>query len=419
MRNRLKLNEKAVRDLGPTAGRDYQVFDSEIAGFAIRVYRSGSKAFTLDYRINGRQRRYKLGAWPEWTTTAARERAKEIRRQIDEGVDPLSIRVSEREAPKVSDMIDRYIEEHLPRLAPRNASDQVSILRKMVEPEWGNWLVTEITKQDVERFLNKVAEGRPRPSKLKPNNRARKLQGWKPTPIRANRVGQLLRKMFNLAISWEWRDDNPAAGFRMRIENSRERFLSPEELSRLAVALDHAEDQRAAGIIRMCMLTGARVGEVRTARFEHFNLDYGSWAKPAATTKQRKVHRIPISEDVATIVRQRKLVVPRGSPWLFPGDTPGQPVQEIRRFWRNIQREAEIPDVRIHDLRHTFASLLVSGGASLEMVGRLLGHSQMSTTQRYAHFMDSPLRAGVDAVAQAFRPRPVLVHDTKTNRASG
>jgi integrase len=187
----------------------------------------------------------------------------------------------------------------------------------------------------------------------------------------------------------------------------------------LAVALDHAEDQRAAGIIRMCMLTGARVGEVRTARFEHFNLDYGSWAKPAATTKQRKVHRIPISEDVATIVRQRKLVVPRGSPWLFPGDTPGQPVQEIRRFWRNIQREAEIPDVRIHDLRHTFASLLVSGGASLEMVGRLLGHSQMSTTQRYAHFMDSPLRAGVDAVAQAFRPRPVLVHDTKTNRASG
>ncbi|WP_420587973.1 tyrosine-type recombinase/integrase [Marivita sp.] len=419
MRNRWKLNEKVVRDLEPTAGRDYQVFDSEITGFAIRVYRSGSKAFTLDYRINGRQRRYKLGAWPEWTTTAARERAKEIRRQIDEGIDPLSVRASEREAPKVSDMIDRYIEEHLPRLAPRNASDQISMLRKMVEPEWGNRLVTEITKQDVERFLNKVAEGRPRPSKLKPNNRARKLQGWKPTPIRANRVGQLLRKMFNLAISWEWREDNPAAGFRMRIENSRERFLSPEELSRLAAALDHAEDQRAAGIIRMCMLTGARVGEVRTARFEHFNLDYGSWAKPAATTKQRKVHRIPISEDVATIVRQRKLVVPKGSPWLFPGDTPGQPVQEIRRFWRNMQREAEIPDVRIHDLRHTFASLLVSGGASLEMVGRLLGHSQMSTTQRYAHFTDSPLRAGVDAVAQAFRPRPVLVHDTKTNRASG
>ena len=119
MRNRLKLNEKEVRDLEPVKGRDYQVFDSEITGFAIRVYRSGSKAFTLDYRINGRQRRYKLGAWPEWSTTAARERAKEIRRQIDEGIDPLSIRTTERTAPKFSDMIDRYIEEHLPRLAPR------------------------------------------------------------------------------------------------------------------------------------------------------------------------------------------------------------------------------------------------------------------------------------------------------------
>lgn len=416
MRNTLKLNEKIIRDLEPIEGRDYQVFDTEIAGFAIRIYRSGNKAFTLDYRINGRQRRYKIGAWPEWTSTAAREKAKDVRRQIDDGIDPLSIRQTQREAPNVSDLIERYIEEHLPRLAPRNASDQISMLRKMVEPEWGKQLVTEITKQDVERFLNKVAEGRPRPSKLKPNNRARKLQGWKPTPIRANRMGQLLRKMFNLAIDWEWRADNPASGFRKRIENSRERFLSKEEITRLAAAIERADDQRAAGIIRMCMLTGARVGEVRTARFEHFNLDYGSWSKPAATTKQRKIHRIPVSDDVAAIVRQRKLVVPQGSPWLFPGDTPGQPVKEIRRFWAKMQREAEIPDVRIHDLRHTFASLLVSGGASLEMIGRLLGHTQMSTTQRYAHLMDSPLRAGVDAVAHAFRPRPVLIREIDAPR---
>lgn len=416
MRNTLRLNEKIIRDLEPIEGRDYQVFDTEIAGFAIRIYRSGNKAFTLDYRINGRQRRYKIGAWPEWTSTAAREKAKDVRRQIDDGIDPLSIRQTQREAPNVSDLIERYIEEHLPRLAPRNASDQISMLRKMVEPEWGKQLVTEITKQDVERFLNKVAEGRPRPSKLKPNNRARKLQGWKPTPIRANRMGQLLRKMFNLAIDWEWRADNPASGFRKRIENSRERFLSKEEITRLAAAIERADDQRAAGIIRMCMLTGARVGEVRTARFEHFNLDYGSWSKPAATTKQRKIHRIPVSDDVAAIVRQRKLVVPKGSPWLFPGDTPGQPVKEIRRFWAKMQREAEIPDVRIHDLRHTFASLLVSGGASLEMIGRLLGHTQMSTTQRYAHLMDSPLRAGVDAVAHAFRPRPVLIREIDAPR---
>ena len=284
-------------------------------------------------------------------------------------------------------------------------------MHKLVAPDWGRKLVTEITKADVEKLLTKIAAGRARPSKAKPNNRARKLQGPKPTPVRANRVGEVLRKMFTLAIGWGMRTDNPASGFRRRIENERERFLTPEEIGRLAKALDAAKDQRAAGIIRLCMLTGARSGEVRQARFEQFNLDLGSWSKPAATTKQRKIHRIPISGDVAAIVRQRALLVPRGNPWLFPGDTPGQPVKEIRRFWIGIQTEAKLPDVRIHDLRHTFASLLVSGGASLEMIGKLLGHTQMQTTQRYAHLMDSPLRDGVNAVASIFRPRPQLVHD--------
>jgi site-specific recombinase XerD len=120
---------------------------------------------------------------------------------------------------------------------------------------------------------------------------------------------------------------------------------------------------------------------------------------------------VPISDETAAIVRQRQLLVPRGTPWLFPGDVPGQPVQEVRRFWAQIQKTCELSDVHIHDLRHTFASLLVSGGASLEMIGKLLGHSQIQTTLRYAHLMDSPLRAGVDAVAVAFRPKPRLVHD--------
>ncbi len=415
MANRLKLNEKTVRE-AEKLGRDYQIFDTDVRGFSITIYTSGNRAFTLDYRFGGRQRRMTIGRWPEWSTVAARERAKELRRDIDEGIDPLSLRESAREAPRVSDMIERYLKEHTPNLAPRNASDHHTIMHKLVAPDWGNRLVTEITRADVEKLLNKIAAGRARPSKAKPNNRARKLQGPKPTPVRANRVGEVLRKMLSLAIDWGWRSDNPASGFRRRVETERERFLTPEEIRRLAKALDAASDQRAAGIIRLCMLTGARVGEVRQARFEQFNLDLGSWSKPAATTKQRKIHRIPISNEVAAIVRQRQLVVPRGNPWLFPGDTPGQPVQEIRRFWIAIQKEADLPGVRIHDLRHTFASLLVSGGASLEMIGKLLGHTQMQTTQRYAHLMDSPLREGVNTVASIFRPRPQLVHDAGQDR---
>ncbi len=411
MVNRLRLNEKSVREAEPEKGRDYQIFDTEVRGFAVCIYRSGNRAFTIDYRHAGRQRRMTIGRWPEWSTTAARERAKELRREIDAGGDPLGQKETGRDAPRVKDLVDRYVEVHLPKLAARNAADQKSMLAKMVAPDWGNKLVSEIAPYDVEKLLNKVAAGRARPSKVKPNNRARKLQGAKPTPVRANRTGEVLRKMFTYAVNWGWRDDNPAASFHRRIENPRERFLTQEEIRKLADALDAAEDRRAADILRLCMLTGARVGEVRQARFEHFSLEHLSWSKPASMTKQRKVHRLPISDEAASIVRQRLLLVPKGCPFLFPGDTPGQPVQEIRRFWAAVQKKVGIPEVRVHDLRHTFASLLVSGGASLEMIGKLLGHSQMQTTQRYAHLMDSPLRAGVDAVASAFRPKPKLVHD--------
>jgi len=411
MVKRLKLSEKVLREAEPVEGKSYQIFDTEILGLAAKVQSSGTRTFTLDYRYGGRQRRMTVGRWPEWSVTAARERAKDLRRMIDEGQDPLAAKEELRAAPRIKDMIERYIREHLPRLSPNNAGDQISMLRKMLEPVWGNRLVADITKTDVASFLNVVAEGRPRPCKQKPNNRARKLQGHKPTPIRANRMGEVLRKMFTLAVEWEWRADNPAQGFHRRIENARERFLNPEELVRLAAVLDSAEDQRAAAIIRLCMLTGARVGEVRTARFEDFNLDYAIWSKPASTTKQRKIHRVPISQDVVAIVRQRQLVIPRSTPWVFPGEAVGKPVREVRRFWVKVQTAADLPDVRIHDLRHTFASLLVSGGASLEIIGRLLGHSQLQTTQRYAHLMESPLRAGVDSVAGIFRPRPRLVHD--------
>lgn len=409
MAKRERLTEKLMRDAIPLEDRDYQIFDDQIRGLAARINRSGARAFTLDYRYAGRQRRMTIGRWPEWSVTAARERAKELRREIDLGEDPLAQRDDIRVAPRIVDLIERYLSEHCAKLAPTNASDQASMMNKLVAPRWGQRLVTEITKADVDRLLAKIAQGRARPHKAKPNNRARKLQPARPTPIRANRVGEALRKMFNLAVEWGMRDDNPASSFYRRTENARERFLTKDEINRLAAALDADEDQRAAGIIRICMLTGARVGEVRQARFEQFNLDLGIWAKPAATTKQRKIHRVPISDDVATLVRQRKLMVPHGNPWLFPGDVPGQPVKEIRRFWRRVLAAANIDDARIHDLRHTFASLLVSGGASLEMIGKLLGHTQMQTTQRYAHLLDAPLRAGLDAVADAVRPKLKVV----------
>ncbi|KAF0114646.1 MAG: DNA integration/recombination/inversion protein [Rhodobacteraceae bacterium] len=319
---------------------------------------------------------------------------------------------------RITDLIDRYIEVHVPHLAKVSAADQRSMMERLIAPAWGKMLVAEVSAYDVKLLLTKIADGHERPSKAKPKNRVRKLQGAKPTPVRANPVGEVVRKMFAYAAKWGWRDDNPAMGFLRRMETPRERFLSQEEIPRLAAALDAADDMRAAYVILLCVLTGARVGEVRQAKFEGFNLERPTWTKPATTTKQRRVHRVPISDEAATIVRLRRQNVFPDCPWHFPGDTLGQPVQEVRRFWRRIQADAGIEDVRIHDLRHTFASLLVSGGASLEMIGKLLGHSQMQTTQRYAHLMDTPLRAGVNAVASAFTPKPRLVHSADPTSAT-
>ena len=404
--SRERLTERGVKAALPQS-KDYNIFDTEALGLAICVYASGNRSFTFSYRFQGRQRRITIGRWPEWSVTAARARVKDLRRQIDFGVDPAAEKAAARAAPRVSDLVDRYMEEHLPRLADRNASDQKSMLNKFVLPSWGSRLVTEITPQDVDVLLKAVAAGRDRPSK----KRRERAAPPRPTPVRANRCGEVLRKMFNLAIKWRMRDDNPAQDFRRRPETERDRFLSPEEIESLATALDESEDHRGASIVRMCLLTGARLGEVRQARFEQFDLEYGTWVKQAATTKQRRVHRVPVSEDVVALVKSRRAVLGTDEGWLFPGDAEGRPVQDLRRFWRRLQKESGLEDVRLNDLRHTFASMLVSGGSSLEMIGKLLGHTQAKTTMRYAHLMDSPLRAGVGHVAGLVRPKLRSVKD--------
>lgn len=415
---RMHLSERAAKAAKPGA-KDQLLFDECCAGFALCVYASGNRSFVLIYRLAGRQRRFTIGAWPDWSVTAAREEAKRLKRDIDRGHDPLGERQEAREAATVTDLIDRYTAEHLPRLAARNAADQASMLRQLVQPEWGARKVVEIQPADVERLLAKVAEGRPRPRKRAlDGRRRRKLTPARPTPIRANRCGEVLRKMFNLAIAWKIRPDNPALGFYRRAETERDRFLSMEEIGRLAQALDAAPDQRVADLIRLAMLTGARIGECRHARFDQFNLDLAIWTKQAAHTKQRRVHRVPISAAAVKLIRRRRADAPADCPWVFPGDARDElgqlkPLQDIRRFWASIRKAANLPDVCVHDLRHTFASLLVSSGASLEMIGKLLGHTQAKTTGRYAHLVDAPLRQGVNAVGDLLGTELKLVHSSE------
>jgi integrase len=414
---RFHLTERFVRSLKAEEGRSPIFRDDELVGFGVQMRSNGRKSFTLDYLIDRRKRRMFIGDHPDWTVTAAREEAKRQKREIDLGHDPLTHRDGRRSAPTMKDLIGRYIEEHGARLSPDHARDQRTMLIKYVLPAWGNRKVIDIRTSDVDRLLAEIAKGRARPSKAATKQkRSRPLAPPKPTPIQANRVGGIIRKMFNLAIRWELRSDNPAASFIRNAESPRERFLDHQEIGRLSEALAAHPNQRMANVIRLLMLTGARRGEVLKARWEQFELDRALWTKPAATTKQRRLHRTPISGATVALLRMIRADVPDDCPWVFPGDAPGRPIVEIKRFWQDVRAKAGLEDVRIHDLRHTFASLLVSGGMSLPMIGRLLGHTQVQTTHRYAHLFDDPLRVGLNEVGELLRPKLKLIEISGPSR---
>ena len=174
-------------------------------------------------------------------------------------------------------------------------------------------------------------------------------------------------------------------------EEKRERWLTKGDLDRLFDALENHPNRRAANAVAMIALTGARKGEVLKAEWSHVDFERGVWTKPSAHTKQKKTEHIPLSAPALTLLSSMREIDPAGR-FLFPGEVKGEPMKDLKRFWPTICDQADITDARIHDLRHTFASHLVSSGLSLELVGRLIGHTQSATTMRYAHIADDPLR---------------------------
>lgn len=361
--------------------------DPKATGFGVRSYPGGSKSFFVDYRLHGRQRRYTIGPFPRWSAEAARDEAKKLRRDIDRGVDPAGDKRARRTAPTVQDLVDRYVEDHLPKkaLAPVRLRDEMKMLAEIADKLGKHTKVAEIHGGDIAGMHRRITEsGR---------------------PVRANRILAIASKMFSLSLvplageTLPWRNaaqGNPCKGVLKNREEAKERFFSQSELTAISDALARYRGG-AADCVRLIMLTGARPIEAMKASWEEFDKEPGYWVKPSAHTKQRKVHRLPLNPAAIELIdRLRKK---RKGKWVFPGEVPGAHLTVLSRVWNFVRKDAGLgKDARAYDLRHTFASVGAGGGLSLPIIGRLLGHSQARTTQRYAHLADDPLREAAEKI---------------------
>lgn len=374
-----RLTDALVKKAPPPTAGQTLVWDEDVKGFALRVTPKGAKSFLLDYRAEGRQRRITIGSYPDWSVQAAREAAKEMKRQVDKGSDPMGERRAERVAPTMEDLWDRYSKEHLIRKAARSQVDETIMWEKIILPRMARMKVMKVEHDDIDDLHRFVTSERG-------------------TPVRANRTVEVLRRAFNLAIRWKWRPDNPATGVRRNPEEKRHRYLNKTEIATLAAALNRHPERMSAAAIKLLMLTGARKGEVLGATWDMFDLENGIWTKPSSHTKQKRLHRVPLSAPALRLLMDIKSGAT--GPFVFPGEDD-KALTDIKRTWATVCKDAGIEDCRIHDLRHSFASILVSAGASLPLIGQMLGHTQVTTTARYAHLYDDPLRKAAEMVGNA------------------
>lgn len=391
----VKLTKTFIDGLDPAkADQDHVYWDTSMPGFGIRVKPPATLSYVIQYRTAGQSRRMTLGKHGRITLEKARKEAKKYLGQVTVGQDPARERAEQRAAPTMKELAADYLERHaVPKKRPASVRDDRSMLDRFILPKLGSRKVNAITRREIEGVTNSLAA----------------------TPYTANRVRALLSKMFSLAVGWAWRPDNPVANVAPFPETARERWLREDEIDRLFAVLDAHSNQSYGNAIRLLLFTGARRSEVLKAEWSQFDLENGLWTKPAHTTKQRRLHHVPLSSEALSLLRSMRAVADGDQRYLFPGrpapraaddkQSQGQerPLQEIRRFWHEVRREAGLEDVRLHDLRHTFASHIVSAGVSLPMVGQLLGHTQAATTQRYAHLAVEPLRAASDAFGRKLR----------------
>ena len=362
-RGELTISKQSVDGLS-VKGKEAVFWDRELPGFGVRVYPSGTKIYVSQCRGPNGIKRLSLGRHGEITADEARKQAAAAIARIKQGEDP-SARPLKR-ALTVADLAERYMEGHVK--VHCNAHTQgiyAGSLRNHILPAFGAMAVTSVGRAEVAAFHYSLRE----------------------TPRAANRALMVLSKIFSLAEAWGQAPPggNPCRFVLRYKEGHRERFLTEDEYRRVGLALRELEAEgpgqaRAAAALRLIMLTGCRVGEVLTLKWSDIDRKSGEFRLRDAKTGARMVPLTPTALQVlAGIKRVRR------SPWVFPGKRRDRHLSDLRPYWHRVREQAEVEDVRIHDLRHSFASRALALGLALPMIGRLLGHTDIGSTARYAH----------------------------------
>ena len=386
----MALTAKRLRTLSCPAGKTKEnIWDSHCKGLMLELRESGGRTWYLRYvDVRGKQRQLRIGNADEISLDQARKRADELRGQIALGKDPSEERSVMKQVPTFAQFVqDRY----LPFVKGYKRSWEIdeSLLRNHLLPVFGNRHLDQIKKDDIVAL-----------------HQGRRAKGG--APASANRLLILMRYIFNLALRWDTPGltKNPTKDVPLFEENNkRERYLSHEEAQRLYVMIQASDSKMLKFIVPMLMLTGARKREVLDARWSDFELSQQRWR--VSISKSGKPRYIPLSGGVLHLLEAVRLeqakwpTKHRNCPWAFANPETGKPYVSIYYPWDTARKRAGLPEVRIHDLRHTFASYLINAGRSIYEVQRILGHTQIKTTQRYSHLSQDTLLAAADTAVVA------------------
>lgn len=389
---RLELTKRAVDGLRPGKA-DVLVWDRDLRRFGVRLTPAGARSFVIQYRLAGVSRRYTIGGFGQpWTCDSARKEARRLLARVDAGQDPHAEKLAARTGATVADLGERFLAEHADaKKKPSTAAEYRRIVKALIGPKLGRVRVADVTSADVARLHHSL----------------------RATPYTANRAAAVLGVMFACALRWRWRTDgvNPVRGLERFREHKRERFLSADELERLGAALTAAERGEltrprddgttepltfspfALAALRLLALTGARRGEVLGLEWAHVALARGVLRLPDSKTGAKTVY-------LPAAARAVLAALPRveGTPYVFAGRRAGAALVNLKAPWAAIRTAAGLPDVRLHDLRHSFAAAGAGAGFGLPVIGKALGHKAAATTARYAHVAPDPVREAVEAV---------------------